>query len=62
MATWEEYLESIRFVYQYFETPGVVLELTWDHRVQRGKCGQPVCPVASSIAGYAGCHLPANPL
>ncbi len=34
----------------------------WGHRVQRGKFGQPVCPVASSIAGYAGCHLPVNPL
>ncbi len=31
------------------------------HWVQRGKYGQPVCPVSSSTAGYAGCHLPVNP-
>jgi hypothetical protein len=35
---------------------------TCGHRVQRGKCGQPVCPVTSSIAAYANRHLPANPL
>ncbi len=40
--------------------PELAFIVPLSHRVQRGKCRQLVCPVLSSIASYAGCHLPAN--